>query len=254
MTRKYADVVLPGVVVRREGRHVHEHRAPDQPRARGRAASRRRQGRPRDRHPHGEGARSRLARVPGRRVGLERARRPRAELVRRPLRPDRGERRPVAGDRRSAGPTRRSCMHPRPRGRRARQVLPGRVPAADRGAGLRVPARPLHRADALPLQLGDDDHARVGDHRQAGGPVLRDLGGGRLCARPRRGRLGAARLASRDARGAGAHLGPRLPRSRLDGAPLRRAEGQLAHARRRRPADRDAGVQGQRRPRVERAA
>ncbi len=38
-----------------------------------------------------------LARVPGRRVGLERARRPRAELVRRALRPDRGERDPVAG-------------------------------------------------------------------------------------------------------------------------------------------------------------
>ena len=93
MTRKYADVVLPRVVVRGEGRHVHEHRAPDQPRPRGRAAARERQGRPRDRDPDGEGARGELAGVPGRRVGLERARRPRTELVRRPLRPDRGERR-----------------------------------------------------------------------------------------------------------------------------------------------------------------
>ncbi len=77
--------------------------------------------------------------------------------------------------------------------------------------------------------------------------VLRDLGGGRLCARPRPGRPRAARLPTRSARGSCAHLGSRLPRSRLDGAPLRRAEGQLAHARRDRLADRDAGVQGERR-------
>ena len=37
---------------------------------------------------------------------------------------------------------------------------------------------------------------------------------------------------------------PRLPRPRLDGAPLRPGEGELADARRRRPADRDARVQG----------
>ena len=83
---------------------------------------------------------------------------------------------------------------------RARQVLPGRVPAADRGAGLRVPARPLHRAHALPLQLGDHDDARVGNHGQAGGSVLRDLRRRRRGARARRGRLGAARLAARRAR------------------------------------------------------
>ena len=87
---------LPGLVVRREGRHLHEHRAPDQPRPRGGAASRRGEGRPRDRPAHGEGTRCALARVPRRRVGLGRARRPRARLVRRSLRPPRGERAPVA--------------------------------------------------------------------------------------------------------------------------------------------------------------
>ena len=49
----------------------------------------------------------------------------------------------------------------------------------------------------------------------------------------RRGELEAARRSRR----------ARLPRSRLDGAPLRAGEGELAHARRRRPADRHAGVQ-----------
>ena len=49
-------------------------------------------------------------------------------------------------------------------------------------------------------------------------------------ARARRGRPGAARLAAREARGARAHHRPRLPRPRLDGAPLRRAEGELADA------------------------
>ena len=176
---------LPGLVLRGEGRHVHEHRAPHQPRARGGAAAREREGRPRDRHPHGEGARRRLARVPGRGVGLERARRPLAELVRRPLRPARGERDPVAGDRdRRAGhavPARARAGAPA----RPRQVLPGRVPAADRGARLRVPARPLDRPHALPLQLGDDDDARVRDHGEAGGAVLRDLRRRRDRARPR---------------------------------------------------------------------
>ena len=40
MTRKYADVVFPASSLRGEGRHVHEHRAPHQPGARGGAASR----------------------------------------------------------------------------------------------------------------------------------------------------------------------------------------------------------------------
>ena len=62
------------------------------------------------------------------------------------------------------------------------------------------------------------------------------------------GRLGAPRLATRRPRGAGAHLGSRVPRARVDGTPLRRAEGQLAHARRRRPAHRHSRVQDQRRP------
>ena len=120
-------------------------------------------------------ARRRLARVPDARGRLERVRRPVAELVRHPLRPPRGGRPAVA------------LPRPRPSGHavparaapgaaeRQGQVLPRRVPAADRAARLRVPARALHRAHALPLQLGDDDHARGGYHREAGGAVLRDL-------------------------------------------------------------------------------
>ena len=57
-------------------------------------------------------------------------------------------------------------------GRRPREVLPGRVPAADRAARLGVPVHPQHRPDALSLQLGDDDDARVGHHRQAGDPFF----------------------------------------------------------------------------------
>ncbi len=34
-TRDHADVVFPGLVVRREGRHVHEHGAAREPRAQG---------------------------------------------------------------------------------------------------------------------------------------------------------------------------------------------------------------------------
>ena len=96
---------------------------------------------------------------------------------------------------------------------------------------------------ALPLQLGDDDHARGRGRPEAGGSVRRDAPRRRGRARDRGRRLGAARLAARRARGAGGHRRARLPRSRLDGAPLRAGEGELAHARRRRPAHRDAGVQ-----------
>ena len=47
-----------------------------------------------------------------------------------------------------------------------------------------------------------------------------------------------------------ASIGDRVyPRPRLDGPPLRRGEGELAHPRRRRPAHRDAGVQDERGPR-----
>ena len=62
-----------------------------------------------------------------------------------------------------------SSTPPIPRGGRQGQVLPGRVPAADRAAGLGVPLRPLHRPHALPLQLGEDDHAGAGHDRQAAG-------------------------------------------------------------------------------------
>src|SRR5262249_45937470 len=81
------------------------------------------------------------------------------------------------------GPAVPPCPGPGPAGRR--QVLAGRVPAADRAAGLGVPAHALDRPHALPLQLGDDDDARGRDHRQAGRSVLRDLGRGCVCSRPR---------------------------------------------------------------------
>ena len=104
--------------------------------------------------------------------GLERARRPLAELERDPLRPARGERDPVAVRR----PRRPGDAVSPFAGARARQgaVLPGRVPAADRADRRRVSVRALDRAHALPLQLGDDDDAREGNPRQAGGSVLRD--------------------------------------------------------------------------------
>ena len=181
-------------------------------------------------------------REPGGRV--ERVRRPRSELVRDPLRPDRGAGAPVALHR----PRRSGDAVPARAGagarRRARALLPGRVPAADRAARCRVPARPLHGPDALPLQLGDDDDARAGGGREAGAAVLRDLAGGCARARARRRRPRPARLAARRAGGPCALLRPGLPGARLDGAPLRAGEGELADARRRGSADRNAGVQG----------
>ena len=48
--------------------------------------------------------------------------------------------------------------------------------------------------------------------------------------------------------GPSAVLRPRVSRARLDGAPLLRSKGEPAHPRRGRPADRDARVQGFRRP------
>ena len=108
------------------------------------------------------------------------------------------------------------------------QVLPGRVPASDRAAGLGVPLRPLHRPHALSLQLGGDDDAGDGRDRQAAGTLLRDLGRGRVEPRARRWRSGAARLPSRLARGAGARDRSRLSGARMDGPPLRPGEGELA--------------------------
>ena len=127
---------LPRLELRGEGRDVHEHRAADQPRARRGAVPGQRAGRPRDRHLARARARLRLAGVPGRGVGLERARRPVAELVRHPLRPARAGRHAVAvPDARPSRldvPARGAPVAPVREG----QVPSGRVPAADRGAGL----------------------------------------------------------------------------------------------------------------------
>ena len=243
-SRRHAERRAAGVELRREGRDVHEHGAADQPRPCRGPAARQRARRPRDRDRAGARARLRLARVSRRSVGLGRARRPLPQLVRGPLPPARGARAAVALPDRGPPGDDVPARGPSLAALREGQVPPGRVPAADRGAGLRVPVRPLHRADALPLQLGGDDDAGGRDHRQAGGSVLRDRGRGHVGARRRGGRVGAAGLAPRRPHRPRAALRPRLPRSRLDGAALRRSPRQLAHARRRRPADRDARVQG----------
>ena len=101
---------------------------------------------------------------------------------------------------------------------------------------------------ALPLQLGHDDDARGGITDKQEDPFF-EISAEDASA------LGLAdgdwaRLVSRrgDLEARAQHHRPRLPGSRLDGAPLRAGEGELADARRRRPADRHAGVQGQRRP------
>ena len=153
-SREHANVVLPGVELRREGRHVHEHRAADQPRPRRGAAARQRARRPRDRDLAGARARLRLAGVPGRGVGLGRARRPLAELVRDPLPPDRGGRDPVALPDRGPPGDEVPARGPPLAAVRQGEVPSGRVPAADRGARLRVSFRVVHRANAVPLQLG----------------------------------------------------------------------------------------------------
>ena len=95
-------------------------------------------------------------------------------------------------------PARRTSTRLRRRSGRPRALLPGRVPAADRADRLGVPVRPLHRPDALPLQLGDDDDARGRRRREAGAAVLRDPPGGRDRARDRRRRRwrGSSRAAA----------------------------------------------------------
>ena len=87
---------LPGLELRREGGHVHEHRAPREPRAPRRPVpGERARGLPHRRR-DGRGARRELACVREGRGRLERVRRPVAALVGHPLRPDRGGRAPVA--------------------------------------------------------------------------------------------------------------------------------------------------------------
>ena len=250
-TRRPADARerrLPGLELRREGRHVHEHRAAREPRAEGvRARGRRAR----------TGGSSSTSRARSARRGRSTRRRrsvwnefadlaPNWSGIRYDRIEDVGLQWPCT-DRDHPG-SQYLLRDASGAAERARQVLSRRVPAADRAAGLRVPVRALDRPDALPLQLGDDDDARGRRARQAGGAVRRDP------PRGRGRRSGVAegdwvRLVSR--RGeleARAAIGERVyPGPRLDGAPLRAGEGELAHARRRRPADRHAGVQGVRR-------
>ena len=102
------------------------------------------------------------------------------------------------------------------------------------------PGRTLYHYNSATMTMLE---AGVGEKQEAA--VLRDQPRGRARARDRRRRRRAARLAPRRARGARRTTRrPRLPGPRLDGAPLRAGEGELAPPRRRRPADRHAGVQG----------
>src|SRR5262249_61775245 len=101
---------------------------------------------------------------------------------------------------------------------RARPLLPGRVPAADRGAGFGIPPRPDDRPHALPLQLGEHDHARAWRPRQAGAAVLRDPFRGRPSARNRGPRPRSARLPAGRTRRPAALAGAGVHRPRLGSA------------------------------------
>ena len=176
---------------------------------------------------------------------LERARRPLPELVRDPLPAARGARDPVA-------------VH-RPRPSRARRTSTRRSRRCPGGRGRFFPVEyqpPIEPTDSeYPFVLST---GRTLYHYNSATMTMREAGvvekqeqpffeinaEDARRARHRRRRARAARLPARRARGARALLGARLPGARLDGAPLRAGEGELAPPRRRRPADRYAGVQG----------
>ena len=156
---QHANVVFPASsFAEKDGTFTNTERRINRVRAAD-SVPRQRARRSRDRDLAGPRPRLRLAGVPGRGVGLERARRPLAELVRDPLRPDRAGRdavavplaRPSGNEVPARGPPLASV--------RQGEVPSRRVPAADRGAGLRVSFRVVNRENAVPLQLGDDDHA-----------------------------------------------------------------------------------------------
>ena len=241
---------LPGVVVRREGRHVHEHRAAHQPRARGGAASRATR---RATARSSSSWRRRWART-GRST-----RTPSRSGTSSPTSP------PTGTASATTGIEENGVQWPVPEiGGPGTPFLHAPAPARAGGQGKFFPVeyqRPIEEPDSeYPLVLST---GRTLYHYNSATMTMRESGITDKQEEPffeisaeDASALGLAegdwaRLVSRrgDARGAGAHLGPRVPGPRLDGAPLRRAEGQLAHARRRRLADRHARVQGQRRAR-----
>ena len=198
---QYADVVLPASsFAEKDGTFTNTERRINRVRAAVPLPGQRAR-RPRDRDRPRARARLRLARVPGRRGRVERVRRPVAELVRRPLPPARGARAavalPVARPPGHAVPARGATRAAERQG----QVPSGRVPAADRAARLRVPVRALHRAHALPLQLGEMTMREDGITDKQASRSSRSTRG-RVGARRRRGRLGAARVAPRRPPGA----------------------------------------------------
>ncbi len=127
-----------GLVLRREGRHVHEYGAPRQPRAEGGARSRAGARGLAHRGRSGPRARGRVARVPDGRRHLERVRRPGAELVRDPLRPARGDGPPVAVPRPGPSRARRTFT---PRTRRGRTERASSSPSStSRRSSCRTPS------------------------------------------------------------------------------------------------------------------
>ena len=218
---------LPRLELRREGRHVHEHRAAGQPRAPGGAVPGRgaRRLRHRRRRWRGRSARTGPS-TPTRRVRLERVRRPDAELVRASA--TTGSRRSGCSGRAPTAtiPARSTSTRRARRGRTARASSipveyqpPIELPDSEYPFMLST-GRTLYHYNSATMTMRED-----GVIRQAGGPVLRDPPRGRGGARRRRRRLGAPRLAPRRPRGA---------RARSATASTRASSGWPSTSRRRR--------------------
>ena len=217
---------LPGVELRREGRHVHEHRAAGEPRPRGRAVPGRGARGPRHRR-----RRSRARWAPTGPSTRTRSRSGTRSPTSSPnwygIRYDRLEEQGMqwpCPDRDHPGTPFLHAPRPaRPGGEG--KFFPVEYQPPIEQPDSEYPLVALHRPHALPLQLGDDDDARGRDHGQAGGPVLRDLGRGRVALGLAEGDW--ARLVSRrgDARGA---------RARSATASTRASSGWRSTSRRRR--------------------
>ena len=163
----------------------------------------------------------------------------------------RGSRSTAQWPARATIPGRCSCTRAPVAPVREGQVPPGRVPAPDRGADAEYPfvlstGRTLYHYNSATMTMREDGitDKQVEPFFEIAPEDASALGvaeGEWVRLVSRRGDLTAR-----------AQLSDRVSRPRLDGAPLRRGPRQLAHPRRRRPADRHAGVQGLR-GRLERA-
>ena len=244
LDREYADVVFPASsFAEKDGTFTNTERRVNRVRAGG-AAARARRGSTGEIVIELARAIGRLlARVPGRRGGLERARRPLARTG--TASATTGSRSRACSGRASTATTRaRSSSTPRPSRPDGKGKLwpveyqpPIELPDAD------YPLDALHRPDALPLQLGDDD--------DAGGrasPTSRRIRSSR--SRPRTHLFWAWPRATGPASSRAAATS--RPRAKITdrvypglvwmALHFAAGEGELADPRRRRPADRHAGV------------